>query len=77
MFDVAAQTDQTVPSIPQINFAHEAGIKWVPNLEALAETYAVTKDELYFIYDGHLTAAGNQVIAEIAYDAWKPVISAR
>ncbi len=58
-------------------FASETGIKWIPSLEALAENYAETKDELYFRYDGHLTAAGNQVIAEIAYDALKPMISPR
>ncbi len=59
------------------NFASESGIKWVPSLETLAETYAKTKDELYFRFDGHLTPAGNQVIAEIAYDALKPMISVR
>ncbi|WP_179119652.1 GDSL-type esterase/lipase family protein [Ensifer adhaerens] len=54
-------------------FAAEQGMGWFPMLAPLADAYAATGEELYYRFDGHLTPAGNRVVATSltpAFNKW-------
>lgn len=71
-------------SVPGINpdqtddifsdFSSANDIDWVATLPVLAKSYADNNVELYHRYDGHLNAEGNQVVADVAYEALKPLV---
>jgi hypothetical protein len=52
-------------------FAAEEGIPWIPALPGLAAAYPRQPD-LYYRMDGHLTPAGNAVVAEILFRVLSP-----
>ncbi len=56
-------------------FSATHGINWVKALPILAETYRQNGVDLYHRFDGHLNATGNKLLADIAYDALKPMVS--
>lgn len=43
-------------------FARERGFPWIPVLPALVERYRAESADLFFRLDGHLNAAGNEVV---------------
>lgn len=47
-------------------FAGQKGFAWVPTLDALAADYRAKGEELYFRLDGHLTPAGQAIVADVA-----------
>lgn len=53
--------------------AVEWGVSWIPLLPTLTEAYKATGEDLFFRYDGHLNAAGNQAVGAVMIDfldAW-------
>lgn len=47
------------------SLAGELGFTWVPTLEAFTAAAGRSEEELFYRLDGHLTPAGNAVVAEV------------
>jgi lysophospholipase L1-like esterase len=45
-------------------FAKRGGMGWVPLLDALANAYRESGEDIYYRLDGHLTPRGNGIVAE-------------
>lgn len=50
-------------------FAKEQGFGWVPALPEMARNYREQSEPLYYRFDGHINAAGNQLVADIVAEA--------
>jgi hypothetical protein len=56
-------------------YAQEDGYVWLPSLHELASTYEAAGENLYFRLDGHLTHAGNAVVARVALSGVEPLLT--
>lgn len=51
------------------------GIAWVTSLDELAAEYESSRTPLFFRLDGHLTPAGNQIVADVFLDRVVPLVA--
>jgi len=69
--DASAVDANLVSGIRNLDFP------WVETLPLLADTYRASDVPLFYRLDGHLTPAGNRVVADIAARVLEPVLAGR
>lgn len=57
--------------------AGDEGFPWFALLPDLVEAYKQHGEDLYYRYDGHLTRAGNRVVADSVSDIFLNILGSR